>query len=166
MSCHQGTQKQFYDDPRVMYVSIHRYEQGFWWPNLQESNYDHIGTGPGAGYNVNIPLNVTGNGDTEYLHAWHQVVLPVAYEYQPHLVLISAGYDPAIGCPEGEQRVSPACFAHFTHSLMALAKGSLHFLYVNLKTLNLRKSLCCPGRRLLSSILGRGSSSHPENSAW
>lgn len=113
-----------------MYVSIHRYEQGYWWPNLPESNYDHIGSGPGAGYNVNIPLNVTGNGDTEYLHAWHQVVLPVAHEFQPQLVLISAGYDPAIGCPEGEQRVSPACFSHFTHSLMALAEGSLHTVSV------------------------------------
>ena len=69
----QGTQRQFYDDPRVMYVSIHRYEQGFWWPNLPESDYDHTGAGAGAGYNVNIPLNVTGNTDTDYLHAWHQV---------------------------------------------------------------------------------------------
>ena len=121
----QGTQRMFYDDNRVMYVSIHRYEDGYWWPNLRESNYDYIGQGSGTGYNINIPLNVTGNTDTDYLHAWHQVVLPVAHEFHPQLVLISAGYDPAVGCPEGEQMVSPACFSHFTHSLMGLAEGKV-----------------------------------------
>ena len=50
-----------------------RYEHGFWWPNLAESDYDSVGAGQGAGHNVNIPLNVTGNTDTDYLHAWHQV---------------------------------------------------------------------------------------------
>ena len=38
-------------------------------------------------------------------------------------MVVSAGYDPAIGCPEGEQAVSPACFAHLTHSLKGLAGG-------------------------------------------
>ena len=113
----QGTQREFYSDSRVMYISIHRFEYGGWWPNLRESDYDHIGEGAGAGYNVNIPLNVTGNTDSDYLAAWHGVVLPLATEFAPQLVLISAGFDPATGCPEGEQEVSPACFAHFTHSL-------------------------------------------------
>ena len=54
-----------------------------------------------------------------------QVVLPVSCEFNPQLVLISAGYDPAFGCPEGEQSVSPACFSHLTHSLMSLAGGKV-----------------------------------------
>ena len=40
-----------------MYISIHRYEHGWFWPNLKESNFDHIGKGEGLGYNINIPLN-------------------------------------------------------------------------------------------------------------
>ena len=88
----QGTQREFYNEDRVMYVSIHRFENGAWWPNLKESDYDHIGGGPGLGYNINIPLNVTGNTDTEYLAAWHNIVLPVATQFDPQLVLISAGY--------------------------------------------------------------------------
>lgn len=119
----QGTQREFYGDSRVMYVSIHRYEHGGWWPNLRESEYDHIGEGNGVGYNVNIPLNVTGNTDADYLSAWHNIVLPVAKEFNPDLVLISAGFDPAVGCPEGEQEVTPACFAHLAHSLMGFAGG-------------------------------------------
>ena len=34
-----------------------RYEHGGWWPNLRESNFDHVGSGHGLGYNCNIPLN-------------------------------------------------------------------------------------------------------------
>ena len=116
----QGTQREFYDDGRVMYISIHRYEDGYWWPNLRESDHDYIGEGEGKGYNVNIPLNTTGNTDADYLHAWHQVVLPLATQFSPQLVVVSAGYDPAVGCPEGEQAVSPACFAHLAHSLRGL----------------------------------------------
>ena len=86
--------------------------------------------------------------DSDYLSAFHQVVLPLAAEFQPQLVLVSAGFDPALGCPEGEQRVSklcswhespsqvpkellevtftqvsPATFAHLLHSLQPFAGG-------------------------------------------
>ena len=122
-----------------MYISIHRfcicavecifkpcrYEHGKEWPNLRESDFDHIGAGRGKGFNCNIPLNKSGNTDADYLAAWHGVVLPLATEFQPELVLVSAGYDPALGCPEGEQRVSPATFAHLAHSLGGLAGGRL-----------------------------------------
>lgn len=42
---------------RVLYISTHRYEYGHFWPNLIESDFDHVGEGEGRGYNVNIPLN-------------------------------------------------------------------------------------------------------------
>ena len=38
-----------------------------------------------------------GNRDAEYLAFWQQLVLPVLYEYDPEVVLVSAGYDPAVG---------------------------------------------------------------------
>jgi len=66
-----------------------------------------------------------GNTDADYLAAWHSVVLPLATEFRPELVLVSAGYDPALGCPEGEQRVSPALFAHMVNSLGSLAGGKV-----------------------------------------
>lgn len=64
-----------------------------------------MGEGTGTGYNVNVPLNVTGNADSDYLAAFLSVLLPVATEFDPELVLVSAGYDAALGCPEGEQEV-------------------------------------------------------------
>ncbi|XP_060580464.1 histone deacetylase 6-like isoform X2 [Ruditapes philippinarum] len=139
----QATQQMFYNDPRVLYFSIHRYEYGEYWPSLRESDYDNIGDGEGRGYNINVPLNQTGVGDSEYLAILQQILMPVAYQYNPELVLISSGYDSAIGCPEyapeivlvssgydaaigdvkGEMMVSPAAYAHFIHMINSLADG-------------------------------------------
>lgn len=38
-------------------MSIHRYDNGFFFPSSSDGNYDVIGTGEGQGYNVNIPWN-------------------------------------------------------------------------------------------------------------
>lgn len=64
----------------VLYFSIHRYEHGKFWPNLKESDSDYIGSGRGKGYNVNVPLNKTGLGDSDYLGIVFNLLLPLAYE--------------------------------------------------------------------------------------
>ena len=46
-------------------------------------------------------------GPADYLAIFHTVFLPLAIEFQPGLVIVSAGYDAAIGCPEGEMLVRP-----------------------------------------------------------
>ncbi|KAK3762822.1 hypothetical protein RRG08_040517 [Elysia crispata] len=139
----QGVQQMFYEDPRVLYISIHRYEYGVFWPHLRESDYDNIGKDKGKGFNVNVPLNQVGMTDADYLSILHQLILPLAYEFSPQLILIASGYDAALGCPEfspqlvmvcsgfdaaigdekGEMLLSPAMFAHLTHHMMALATG-------------------------------------------
>ncbi|KAG6441833.1 hypothetical protein O3G_MSEX002026 [Manduca sexta] len=115
----QATQQMFYDDPRVVYFSIHRYEHGTFWPNLRQSDFHYTGSGLGKGFNFNVPLNRTGMKDEDYIAIWHQLLMPMAFEYQPELIIISAGYDAAIGCPEGEMEVSPACYASLLHMLQA-----------------------------------------------
>ncbi|XP_055626253.1 histone deacetylase 6 isoform X1 [Toxorhynchites rutilus septentrionalis] len=121
----QGTQRMFYDDPRVLYFSIHRYECGTFWPNLRESDFDCIGEGAGLGYNFNVPLNRIGMTNGDYLAIWQQILLPVAMEYQPELIIISAGYDAAYGCPEGQMELTPAFYPHLLSPLMSLAQGRL-----------------------------------------
>uniref|UniRef100_T1GQY7 Histone deacetylase domain-containing protein n=1 Tax=Megaselia scalaris TaxID=36166 RepID=T1GQY7_MEGSC len=121
----QGTQRFFYDDPRVLYFSLHRYEFGEFWPNLRESDYDWIGEGSGKGFNFNIPLNKKFMQNEDYLSVFQQILLPVAFEFQPELVIVSAGYDAAFGCPEGEMALTPAFYSHMTRSLMHLADGKL-----------------------------------------
>jgi acetoin utilization deacetylase AcuC-like enzyme len=82
-----GLQDIFYDDDKVLYVSLHQYPH---YPGTGSNS--EIGIGAGEGYTVNFPLPAR-SGEEVYLAAFDQVILPIAREYQPELVLISAGYD-------------------------------------------------------------------------
>uniref|UniRef100_A0A3P8SDT6 Histone deacetylase 10 n=1 Tax=Amphiprion percula TaxID=161767 RepID=A0A3P8SDT6_AMPPE len=121
----QGVQFCFEDDPSVLYFSWHRYEHQKFWPQLRESEYDNVGKEKGAGFNINVPWNKVGMENSDYLSVFCHVLLPVAYEFCPDLVLVCAGFDSAIGDPEGEMCATPDIFAHLTHLLMNLAGGRL-----------------------------------------
>lgn len=64
-----------------------------------------------------------GMGDQEYALAMQRIVMPIAYEFDPELVLVSAGFDAAIGDPLGGCKVTPEAFGHFTAWLSTLAAG-------------------------------------------
>lgn len=123
-----GTQEIFYDDPRVLVISMHRHDDGNFFPGT--GNPDECGTGSGLGFNVNIawsgglepPL-----GDAEYLAAFRSVVMPIAREFAPDIVLVSAGFDAADGHapPLGGYRLTPACFGYMTRHLMSLSNGKV-----------------------------------------
>lgn len=107
----------------MLYISIHRYDNGTFFPNSTNGNYTVVGSGAGEGFNVNIPWNRKGMGDLEYVTAFQRIILPIAYEFNPELVLISAGFDAAIGDPLGGCKVSPEAYGHFTYWLSSLANG-------------------------------------------
>ncbi|XP_056244390.1 polyamine deacetylase HDAC10 [Seriola aureovittata] len=121
----QGVQYCFEDDPSVLYFSWHRYEHQKFWPQLRESDFDSVGKERGAGFNINVPWNKVGMQNRDYLSVFCHLLLPVAYEFCPDLVLVCAGFDSAIGDPEGEMCATPDIFAHLTHLLMNLAGGKL-----------------------------------------
>uniref|UniRef100_G3ST53 Protein deacetylase HDAC6 n=1 Tax=Loxodonta africana TaxID=9785 RepID=G3ST53_LOXAF len=121
----QGTQFTFDQDPSVLYFSIHRYEHGQFWPHLKASNWSATGFGRGQGYNINVPWNQVGMRDADYIAAFLRILLPVALEFQPQLVLVAAGYDALQGDPKGKMAATPAGFAQLTHMLMGLAGGKL-----------------------------------------
>lgn len=109
-------------------MSIHRHDDGNFFPGTGGST--ECGAGPGSGYNVNIAWSGGINpplGDAEYLAAFRTVVMPIAREFAPDIVLVSAGFDAAIGhpAPLGGYVVSPACFGHLTRELMQLADGKV-----------------------------------------
>ncbi|KAG8549936.1 hypothetical protein GDO81_018813, partial [Engystomops pustulosus] len=120
-----GTQHIFQDDPSVLYVSLHRYDNGSFFPSSEDAAHEKVGSGQGEGFNVNIPWNGGKMGDVEYLLAFHRIVMPIAYEFNPQLVLVSAGFDAARGDPLGGCRISPEGYAHMTHLLMGLAGGKV-----------------------------------------
>uniref|UniRef100_A0A673LYQ4 histone deacetylase n=1 Tax=Sinocyclocheilus rhinocerous TaxID=307959 RepID=A0A673LYQ4_9TELE len=95
-----GTQQAFYSDPNVLYVSLHRYDDGNFFPG--SGAHDEVGIGPGVGFNVNMAF--TGGleppmGDADYLAAFRTVVMPIANEFAPDVVLVSSGFDAVEGHP-------------------------------------------------------------------
>ncbi|KAJ5626517.1 histone deacetylase [Penicillium herquei] len=120
-----GIQKAFYDDPNVLYISLHVHQDGKFYPGGAEGDWDHCGTGPGLGKNVNIPWPDQGMGDGDYLFAFQQVIMPIASEFNPDLVIVASGFDAAAGDVLGGCFVTPACYSQMTHMLMTLANGKL-----------------------------------------
>lgn len=64
----------------MLFISLHRYDEGCFYPVNSESNYDCVGHGKGKGFSVNIPWNQSTAGDSEYVAAFLRVVMPVAYQ--------------------------------------------------------------------------------------
>lgn len=120
-----GTQKAFYNDPRVLYLSLHRYENGKFYPGTKFGGADMVGEGEGEGFSVNIPWSVPGVGDGDYVYAFRRVVMPIISEFDPDLVIVSAGFDAADGDLIGQCHVSPAGYGHMTHMLKEVARGKL-----------------------------------------
>ncbi|KAI8925081.1 hypothetical protein BC831DRAFT_281757 [Entophlyctis helioformis] len=118
-----GTQKHFYNDPNVLFVSIHRFQGGGFFPHQRDAGVDFTGGPDARGRNINIPWVSPGMCDADYIRAFQDIVMPVGYEFQPDLVIVSAGFDAAEGDPIGECHITPTCFAHMTHMLKSLANG-------------------------------------------
>lgn len=120
-----GTQRAFYDDPAVLYISLHRYENGKFYPGTKYGGLDKVGEGKGEGFSVNIPWQGAGVGDSDYVYAFRKVVIPIISEFDPDLVIVSAGFDAADGDLIGQCHVTPAGYGQLTHMLKAIAKGKL-----------------------------------------
>jgi acetoin utilization deacetylase AcuC-like enzyme len=121
-----GTQHSFEDDASILYFSTHQYP---YYPGT--GALDEIGIGKGTGYTVNVPLSV-GFGDAEYVGIYQKILKPIALEFRPDLVLVSAGFDIYFGDPLGGMNVTPIGFAGLTRIILDIAEE------------------CCNGRAVLT----------------
>jgi acetoin utilization deacetylase AcuC-like enzyme len=96
-----GTQAMFYEDPRVLFVSLH---QDNWYP-LDSGTPAERGRGAGRGTTVNVPLP-PGTGDRGYMEALARVVIPAARRFGPELIVVSAGQDGSMLDPLGRMLLS------------------------------------------------------------
>jgi acetoin utilization deacetylase AcuC-like enzyme len=109
-----GTEAIFYDDPRVLFVSIH-----------QSPLYPGTGAmietgGPNApGTTLNIPVPPGATGDV-YLAAFDRLVAPVAAKFEPTWVLISAGFDAHRNDPITDLGLSAGDYPALTRRAFAL----------------------------------------------
>ncbi|NWT74217.1 HDAC7 deacetylase, partial [Prunella himalayana] len=159
-----GTQQIFYRDPEVLYISLHRHDDGNFFPGSGAA--DEVGAGPGEGFNVNVawaggldpPM-----GDPEYLAAFRTVVMPIAHEFCPDVVLVSAGFDAAEGHPPplGGYKVSAKCFGYMTKQLMSLAGGAVVLALEGGHDLT---AICDASEACVSALLGHEPEPLPEDS--
>lgn len=149
-----GTERMFYDDDRVIYISMHRHDDGNFFPGTGKA--EMCGAGIGVGCNINIPFNgglEPKYGDVEYLAAFRTIVIPIVKEYKPDIILVSAGFDAADGhSPQlGGYCVSPACFAYMTKRLMDFANGKL---VLALEGGYVLQALCDSAENCIRALLG------------
>ena len=110
-----GTQHMFESNPNVLYISTHQYP---FYPGTGAA--DEVGVGAGGGFTVNLPMEA-GAVDEDYRIVFAEVVLPVARQFKPDLVLVSAGFDAHERDPLANMRLTTGAFAAMTMELRAVA---------------------------------------------
>jgi len=99
----------------VLYCSTHQYPHYPGTGALKET-----GAGKGEGYTLNIPLP-GGQGDQDFARIMTDLVAPVARQYRPDCIMVSAGYDTHVSDPLGGMAVTTAGFAGMSKILTDLA---------------------------------------------
>ena len=105
-----GTQDIFWDDPSVLFASLHQ------WPFYPGTG----GPGEENETTVNVPLPA-GSGDDAYLRAFTERVEPAVRAFEPELVLVSAGFDAHVDDPLAGMRVTREGFRELARRSAALA---------------------------------------------
>ena len=82
-----GTQDAFYDDPSVMYFSMHRYP---FYPGTGAE--EETGKDSGSGFTINIPLSYNTEPQ-EYLKFFEEILEKRIKPFKPQFILISSGFD-------------------------------------------------------------------------
>jgi histone deacetylase 6 len=77
-----GTQNTFYDSDQVLLVSLHRRDEGKFYPFREDASSAYIGTGKGLGFNVNIAWDTDGSVVDEVLTENNTVANLGAHEYK------------------------------------------------------------------------------------
>ena len=124
-----GTQDAFYEDPTVLYFSIHQYPH---YPGTGSAR--EKGEGKGAGFTINVPVM----GDTpadEFMKKFRDTLYDKAIEFSPDFILISAGFDAHKDDPLGNLMLTEASYAEMTNIVLDIA------------------NTCCKGR-VLSALEG------------
>lgn len=112
-----GTQRIFDQDPTVFYYSIHEH------PSFSFPGTGHAfekGTGPGFGYTLHSTI-LPGEGDREYREALERDLIPAFKEFEPQVILVSAGFDAHVDDDMSEIRLTTEGFSWMMKKIVELA---------------------------------------------
>jgi acetoin utilization deacetylase AcuC-like enzyme len=112
-----GTQHLFERDPRVFYASLHQ------WPLYPGTGArSERGIGEGEGRTLNLPQPPHA-GDAQWLGAFERELLPALEDFDPSIVLVSAGFDAHRDDPLAQTELTTSAFATMTERLLELARS-------------------------------------------
>lgn len=119
-----GTETIFYDSKQVLYWSLHQ-EHAY----PEKGAIHEIGSGDGKGYTINVPLPAKAADDI-YMQAFNRL-LPIALEFAPEIVGVSAGFDAHADDPTLQLKLSTNTYyqigtlltKNFTHMFAVLEGG-------------------------------------------
>jgi acetoin utilization deacetylase AcuC-like enzyme len=110
-----GTQNVFWADPRVGFLSIHR------WPFYPGSgDASETGTGDALGTTVNVPVEF-GTSRKDYLAQFESALTDLAAKIRPQLVIVSAGFDSHRADPVGSLGLEIEDFAPLSQAVLDVA---------------------------------------------
>jgi acetoin utilization deacetylase AcuC-like enzyme len=115
-----GTQDMFYQDANVLFTSLHQYP---FYPGTGAPS--EIGCEAGTGYTANLALPADSGPET-YGAAFREVVLPMLRQYQPELVLVSAGFDAHQRDPLASMNLDRQTYGALASSLIDLVDSLGH----------------------------------------
>ena len=127
-----GTQAIFYKEDNPLFISIHRHDNGKFYPYktgfVKEKGEENT---KGLGFNINIPLDTkcviskgpSCIGDAEYINIFEKIVMPCLQEYNPDIIFISCGYDAGENDFSGCLKCTPLAYAFMTERLLSLNKN-------------------------------------------
>lgn len=111
-----GTQNIFYEDPSVLYFSIHKYP---YYPGT--GNKNEKGNRDGTGYTINLPISGSIE-PIEYINLFKDVINGAVKEFAPEFVIISAGFDAYKYDPIGGLGLDCSNFSELTEIVVQLAQ--------------------------------------------
>jgi histone deacetylase 6 len=130
-----GTHHVFDHHKDVLFISVHRYDRGSYYPGGAGGNFPNCGKGEAEGTKINIPLNTTSRkrrsydfqapGDNEYVYLYNRIIHPILKEFDPEFILVSSGFDASRKDYLGGFTVTPNSYYYMTRRLLELGKPML-----------------------------------------
>jgi acetoin utilization deacetylase AcuC-like enzyme len=112
-----GTNEIFHETSAVLFASIH---QSPLYPGT--GPLEDVGRGDGEGFSINLPVP-PGSGEDEWLSLVEHVVVPAAREFEPELVLVSAGFDAHRADPLANCLLETSSYTQLARHVRALASS-------------------------------------------
>jgi acetoin utilization deacetylase AcuC-like enzyme len=121
-----GLVQYFYDDPSVLYFSVHEFD----FVEGDIGFIDEVGEGEGFGRNINFPMPM-GISDDEFL-VFMDILEPILYEFKPDLIVIAAGFDMHYSDPIGNTLLTSISYYRFAKRILKIteeiSQGKLSFI--------------------------------------